>query len=288
MQASQRKTLSTMSMGEMFSLWYREKWVRYLVVSIAPIGLIDATYTLMLWNSYGGEYEFNPLVKLALTSEWWFIWFIVDIVSFLIFAMIAGSYYLHTRSRIFGNSTWWLAALIAFRVGAAAYNIMLFYGLVFPFAIAFLLFLVALVVFGRLLARTEDMSQKGLRDYLRWKYHRLKDYMATRGIRESEGAAKAVTVTPAPPAPKDGFSLWLRRAGHISLAILFFVSLPFFIATLVDLAGFGAFSDIFGGLIVWNQQSGSMFVITFLAIIVFTAFMIYFILRAFGAGEDAW
>jgi len=288
MQATQRKTLSTMSVADMLSLWYRERWVRYLVISIAPIGLIDATYTIMLWNSFGGEYEFNPLVKLALSSEWWFVWFVVDIVSFLIFAMIAGSYYLHTRSRIFGSQTWWLAALIAFRVGAATYNIMLFYSLFFPFGVALLSFILSLLVFGRLLSRTEDMSQRGARDYLRWKYYRLKDHMATRGVKPSGGAVERTEETPPPPAPKDGFSLWLKRAGLISAAILFFVSLPFFIAALVDFANFGAFNEIFDGLIIWNQQSGSMFVASFLSIIFFTGFMIYFILRAFGAGEEAW
>jgi hypothetical protein len=56
----------------------------------------------------------------------------------------------------------------------------------------------------------------------------------------------------------------------------------------VDLLNFGSFNLWFGGLVVWNQQSGTMFVSAFFAVLAFTGGTIYFILKAFSVEEGGW
>jgi len=277
-----------MTSREMLSLWWQEKWVRFLVFLLAPVGLIDAVYTVLLWNSLGAAYEFNLLVRYALSTEWWFLWFIIDIVSFSLFAMIAGSYYLHTRSRIFGNRIGWLVGLIAFRVGAAAYNILLFYRVQAAFTVAALAGIGSGLLFRYLLKRTEDISKEGLIVYWRSKYDSLRDRLLKRGTRLTKPEAQPHVATPVELNPVDPTSVWLRRAGYLSIAALVFVSTPFFLVTVADLTGAHAFSEIFGPILFWNELSSGAFLAAFVSVVLLAAAMMFFILKAFSANEGSW
>ncbi|RDE15914.1 MAG: hypothetical protein C4K49_05560 [Candidatus Thorarchaeota archaeon] len=286
--AKRKKDLSTMTPRVMFSLWWQEKWVRYLVFSLAPIGLVDAVYTVLLWHDLGAAFEFNPLVRYALNTEWWVLWFIIDIVSFSLFAMIAGSYYLHTRSRIFGNRINWLAALVGFRIGAAAYNILLFYGNLAAFTPAVIAGIVTALVLKVLLGRTEDISKVGFKVYWRSRYDSLRDRLLKRGTKAAEPVAQTHVTAPAEPLPRDSTSLWLKRAGYLSIAALVFVSAPFFLVMVADLTGANTFSEIFGPYVFFNELSSNAFLAGFLAVIILTAAMMFFILKAFSAKEGTW
>lgn len=286
--AKRRKDLSTMTSREMLSLWWKEKWVRYLVFSLTPIGLIDAVYTALLWNIFGAAFELNPLVRYALSTEWWFLWFAIDIASFSLFAMIAGSYYLHTRSRIFGNRIGWLAALVGFRIGAAAYNILLFYGFRAAFTAAAIAGASLGLVLRVLLGRTEDISKQSLMLYWRGKYDSLHDRLLKRGTRVREPAVEAPVGTPVEPTPGDSTSLWLRRAGYLSIAALVFVSTPFFLVMLADLTGAHTFSEVFGPFVFFNAMSSNAFLAAFLCVVILVGVMMFFILKAFSAGEGTW
>ncbi len=274
----------------MLSLWWEERWVRYLVISLTPIGLIDAIYTVLLWNSYGGAYEFNPLVRFALSTEWWYIWFLVDIVSFSLFAMIAGSYYLHTRSRIFGNRTGWLAVLVGFRVGAAVYNILLFYEYAAPVAAGVFTFIAATALMWRLLRRTDDISKQGFVEYWKLRYDSLRHrYLRSgTGVAAKQAEPATATAAVAPMPESDMRAVWLKRAGYLSVAALVFVTTPYFLMLVSDLTGVGAFSEIFGPFIFWNELSGPGFIMGFGAIVILSAIMMYFILKAFSAAEGTW
>ena len=75
----------------MFTLWWEKPWVRNLVLLLTPVGIIDATFTVLLFNTIG-NFEYNPFVRAALQSEWWIVWFFVDALSFFLLIMMAGSY----------------------------------------------------------------------------------------------------------------------------------------------------------------------------------------------------
>jgi hypothetical protein len=286
--AKRRKDLSTMTSREMLSLWWQERWVRYLVFSLTPIGLIDAVYTVLLWNSFGEAFEINPLVRYALSTEWWFLWFAIDIVSFSLFAMIAGSYYLHTRSRIFGNRVGWLAALVGFRILGAAYNILLFYGFRTAFTAAAIAGIGSGLLLRVLLGRTEDISKQGITVYWRSKYDSLRDRLLKRGTRATESAVQKPVATPLEPSPRDSTSLWLKRAGYLSIAALVFVSAPFFLVMVADLTGAHTFSEIFGPYVFFNQLSSNAFLAGFSSVVLLVIAMMFFILKAFSTSEGTW
>jgi hypothetical protein len=283
--SKRRKDLTTMTAREMFSLWWQERWVRYLVISLAPIGLVDVVYTLLLWNSFGAAYEFNPFVRLALSTQWWIAWCLIDIVSFSLFAMIAGSYYLHTRSRIFGNRTGWLALLVGFRLGAATYNISLFYNYDAPVAAAVLTAVMSSALMWQLLRRTDDISKRGFKEYWMVKYNLLRDKLLKRGTRVD---VKAIPIVANTPAIRDSRTVFLKRAGYLSVAVLVFVTAPFFLVLLADATGASSFSSVYGMYVFWNNLSGPAFVIGFFAIVILSAAMMYFILKAFSAAEGRW
>ncbi|MHA1247658.1 MAG: hypothetical protein ACTSPE_10055 [Candidatus Thorarchaeota archaeon] len=286
-----KKTLSTMTTRQMFVLWWHEPWIRYLVFSLSPIGFIDAAYTVLLVQTHGLEYEANPLVRFALSTEWWAVWFLLDVFAFSLFAMIAGSYYLHTRSRIFGNKIWWFTALIGFRVAAACYNMLLFYGLEAPLGLAILLGFISFYISGSLLSRTEDVTKEGIVSYVRRRIRNLHDWYLMRGVRRPVESMPEMAVSHpdaelgATPGETRLIHL-LKRAAYISAAILVFVSTPFVLLMLADVTGAGEWSKRFGPLIFWNEVSGPAFVIGFMVIIALTAAMIYFVLKAFGVQEE--
>jgi hypothetical protein len=286
MQISEkRKDFSTMSAREMFSLWWHERWIRYLVISLSPIGFIDASYTLMLYLAHGADYEYNPIVRAALTSGLWPLWFMVDVLSFSLFAMIAGSYYLHTRSKIFGVRTGWLAALVALRVGAAVYNILLYYNAIFlntvsiPALGGLIVGAIVYVIVGGLLSRSDDVSVEGFKAYIRAKYDRIQDRLLMRGLKTKEEQVKPV-VEPTSRA------WYLKRAGYLAMAVIVFVSVPFILQLISDITGLSHWAEIYGDLWFFNELSARGFMVGFIGVIVMLCLMMYFILKAFSADES--
>jgi len=267
----------------MLSLWWKEKWVRGLVLALSPIGLVDALFTVLLFQAHGPDFEYNPIVRIALTSDWWFVWIIMDIFSFVIFAMIAGSYYIHTRSSIFGNNTGWLSGLIALRVGIAIYNIFLYYNDLYPIFWGSLVGFVAYLFVNRLLSRDKDISVSSFKRYWRAKYDRLQDRIIMRGIDRKK--AEDVTETETFPVTTG---VWLRRAGFMSMAILVFVSTPFVLVTVGALTGGLGWTQQYGNSFYWNEVSASAFIAGFFAVIVLISIMMYFIIRSFTAQDGAW
>ncbi|TFG12020.1 hypothetical protein EU537_10585 [Candidatus Thorarchaeota archaeon] len=286
--AQEKPSLSTMSSGDMFSLWWSEKWVRGLVLALSPIGFIDALFTYLLFVTHGPEYEYNPIVRFALTSNWWFLWIVVDILSFALFAMIAGSYYLHTRSSILGNHVNWFAALIALRVGAALYNVLLYLGDVYPIFWSFILGLITYWIVKGFLSRERDISIEGFKRYWRAKYDRLHDKLLTRGIKIKMKEEQEQIPEPKKTVPKDRMTTWLKRAGYLSLAILLVVSAPYILTAIGIATGAINWSNQYGSRVFWTNLSGTAFVIAFGVIILLVGLMVYFIMKAFHTTEGAW
>lgn len=284
-----RKSFATMTSRQMFSLWWNERWIRSLVVLLSPIGLIDAVYTYLLFHTFGMDYEYNPLVRMALTSDLWFVWFIADVVSFSIFAMIAGSYYLHTRSSIFDSRVGWLSGIVAFRVGAAVYNVLLFYdlapALLGGMAVTVLTFLAG----NKLLNRKTDVSWVGFKGYWRAKYDRLHDRFLLRGLSGELEIEADTPMTNEGVKPQTGISrVWIKRMGYLVLAVMIFFLTPFVLGIVAYVTGVGSFTDIYGPLMFWNELSGTGFLVGFGVIIVMIAVIMFLILRAFSVEEGAW
>jgi hypothetical protein len=174
---------------------------------------------------------------------------------------------------------------VGFRIGAAAYNILLFY--MFGAAVMAAVFtaVVSSACMWLLLRRTDDISRRGFREYWAVKYNLWRDRRLKRGVQVP---AKRALVMPAPEPVRDTKAVSLKRAGYISVAVLVFVTAPFFLVMLADLTGASSFSEIYGRFIFWNQLSGPAFVIGFFAVVMLSAAMMYFILKAFSAGEVIW
>lgn len=293
-----KKTIDTMSVRELFSLWWQEKWVRYLVISLSPIGFIDAVYTLVLFNAHGADFEYNPIVRTALTSAWLPVWFIADVISFSLFAMIAGSYYLHTRSKIYGNKTGWLSFLVAVRVGAAVYNVLLFYNtflfnaIFIPALGGVLTGVLVYIIVGGLLSRNDDVTWDGFKNYIRSKYDRVHDRLLTRGLKtyseESEEEEKVTTVSEPHEEFKTPRSVWAKRVIYLVLAGSMFFAIPFLLQVVADVSGLSQWTEIYGSLWFFNELSGRGFMIGFLAVLIMLAVMMYLILKSFSAGEGSW
>ncbi len=270
----------------MFSLWWKEKWVRGLVLALSPIGLVDALFTFLLFQAHGPEFEYNPIVRFALTSDWWFVWIIVDIISFVFFAMIAGSYYIHTRSSIFSNHTGWLSFLIALRVGVAVFNILAYYLDPYPIFYAAVAAILTYMGVGRLLAREKDISTAGFKRFWRAKYDRVHDRLITRGVK-TEVAVEEQLEEESVDA-QTSRTLLLKRAGYLSMAMVVFVSIPFVLTAVGIVTGGIFWSETYGDSFYWNALAGQSFLAGFVAVVILISVMMYFILKAFTVEEGAW
>ncbi|MFW9848770.1 MAG: hypothetical protein ACFFF4_06500 [Candidatus Thorarchaeota archaeon] len=277
-------TINNMTTTQMLSLWWQEKWVRGLVLALSPIGVVDAIFTLLLFQVHGPDFEYNPIVRLALTSDWWFVWIIIDVFSFVIFAMLAGSYYIHTRSSIFGNNTGWLAGLIALRVGIAVYNVFLYFNDIYPIFWGAMVGFFSFIGVNRLLNREKDISVQSVKRYWRAKYDRLHDRFITRGLEKREDKEEVQEMENIPVS----IGVWLKRAGFISMAIIVFVSIPFILVAVGSLTGALGWTAQYGNSFFWNEVSATAFLTGFFTVIILISIMMYFIIKSFTTRGGAW
>ncbi len=299
MQTSEKtERFSTMTSHQMFTLWWEERWVRNLVLLLTPVGIIDATFTVLLFNVMGAGYEFNPIVEAALHSEWWIVWFFIDALSFFFFIMMAGSYYLHTRDSLVNNRTGLVSGLVALRVGLAAHNVIRFYGL-FPGVLGGIMIgLITFVIMDGLLDRTSDVTWEGFKQWWKHKSDRRHDNKLIKKAKKADRGDSTQLdeqiekeIDAELPIDEDAVAstgLWRKRAMYLCGAIALFIFMPYFLVFLSEITGVAAFSDIYGPLVFWNELSAPAFLMGFLAICVFTAAIMYLILRSFEVQDGAW
>ena len=291
--------LSTMTPHQMFTLWWREPWVRNLVLILSPLGIIDATFTVLLFNRLGNDFEVNPLVRFALQSEWWFIWFFIDAFSFFVFIMMAGSYYLHTRNSLVNNRIGVVSGLVAIRMGLAMHNVIRFQGSLPAVFCGLITGLVSFVIVDSLLDRTSDVSWHGFKQWLKYRQDRRHDEKLMKKVsKEKRGGEMQLDetiekeidseISKSEEAPKSGQGIWRKRALYILGAIAVFLLMPYFLEFLANITGVTAFTDIYGPLVFWNQLSAPAFLLGFVSICIFTAVIMYLILKSFEVQEGAW
>jgi hypothetical protein len=283
---------------QMFTLWWEEPWVRNLVLLLSPVGIIDATFTVLLFNKIPGA-ELNPLVEAALHSEWWIVWFFIDAISFFLFIMMAGSYYLHTRHSAINNRTGLVSGLVALRVGLAAHNVVRFSGEFPALFSGFMFGAVTFIILDTLLDRTNDVSWEGFKQWWQHRMDRRHDEKLMKKVKKpvpvqgdeaqlDEQIEKEIDAEISKAERSDGRRLWRRRLMYIFGAIALFIIMPYFLVFLGDVTGATAFTEIYGPLVFWNELSAPAFLMGFLSICLFTAVIMYLIMRSFDVQEGAW
>lgn len=294
------RKFSTMSTNQMFTLWWNEPWVRNLVLLLSPVGIIDATFTVFLFFELGARFEYNPIVRAALQSEWWIAWFLIDAISFFFFIMMAGSYYLHTRKSLVDNRIGIVSGLVALRVGLAAHNVIRFHGVFSAVFGGLMTGLVTFIIVDSLLDRTSDVSWKGFKQWWTHKLDRRHDEKLMKKVKKLdrgdetqldekiEREIDAEITKTEEPVVTSSQSVWRKRAFYIIAAISLFIIMPYFLVFLGEITGVAAFTDIYGPLVFWNQLSAPAFLIGFFSICIFTASIMYLILRSFEVQEGAW
>lgn len=284
----------------MLTLWWSETWVRNLVLLITPIGVIDATFTILLFNAIGADYEYNPFVRAALQTEWWFVWFIINIFSFFIFIAMAGSYYLYTRNSLVNNRTGLVAGLVALRAALAALNVIRYYGL-FPGVFgAIMVGLITFIIMDGLFDRKNDVSWQGLKQWWTHRTDRFHDYRLVKKTKKSNrGDVSELDeriereIDAEIPETEDmeipgGKGVWRKRAMYLIAALALFIFMPYFLVFLSEITGVVAFSEIYGPLVFWNELSAPAFLLGFVSICIFVSVIMYLILRSFEVQDGAW
>ncbi|MFW9788794.1 MAG: hypothetical protein ACFFE2_00840 [Candidatus Thorarchaeota archaeon] len=289
------RKFSTMTSHQMFTLWWEQRWVRNLVLLLTPVGIVDATFTVLLFNELGHGFEFNPLVQIALQTQWWIVWFFVDAISFFLFIMMAGSYYLYTRNSAVDNKTGLVSGLVALRVALAAHNVIRFHG-VFPAVFGGFMFgSVTFIIMDSLLDRTNDVSWEGFKQWWTHRMDRRHDQkLMKRTVRASKGDISKMDEVvekeiDAEISRAEGYgSPWKKRVIYLLAAIALFLFMPYFLVFLGEVSGVTAFTDIYGPLVFWNELSAPAFLMGFVSICIFTAVIMYLVLRSFDVQEGAW
>ena len=151
-----------------------------------------------------------------------------------------------------------------------------------------------------LLDRTSDVTWRGFKQWWKHKSDRRHDNKLMKKAKKSDrGDVTQLDeqiereIDSEHPKTEDtdkpgDQSHWLKRAKYIIGAIALFIFMPYFLVFLSEITGVAAFSEIYGPLVFWNELSAPAFLIGFVAICVFTAAIMYLILRSFEVQGGAW
>jgi len=297
------KNIKTLHVNDLFTKWWTERWVRAIVLLLIPIGIIDTIYTIAIAQAYGVQAEFNPITRSLLEMGLWLPWSLLNIGGFMLFCMMAGSYYLHTRLNPGGPDTFWLSFVIALRVAMAGYNVTFLY---MPFVVTiYPPFWVALFSFGftlysmnKLLKRQRDLSWSQTRYSLSSRMQRYKDakLIESAGIpqeeEESDSAAldKEIKREIKEARSKDPKPLWqhawIKRAAYLTGSALSFVLMGSSIQFISDVSGLTAWSQQHGPYFVLNEFTGPPVMASFIAIIFFMGLSLMLIMKAFSTTQE--
>ena len=208
---------------------------------------------------------------------------------------LAEAYALITRNSLVNNRIGVVSGLVAIRMGLAAHNVIRFQGS-FPAVFCGLIVgLVTFIIVDSLLDRTSDVSWHGFKQWWRHGTDRRHDEKLMKKVsREKRGDEMQLDekiereIASSEEEPRRGQGIWRKRALYILGAIAVFLLMPYFLSFLADVTGVTAFTDIYGPLVFWNQLSAPAFLLGFISICIFTAVIMYLILRSFEVQEGAW
>ena len=296
------KNIKTLQVNELFTKWWTERWVRGIVLLLIPIGIVDTIYTIAISQVYGVQSEFNPITRTLLEAGFWLPWSLLNIGGFMLFCMMAGSYYLHTRWNPGGPDTFWLSFVIALRVGMVGYNVTFLY-LPFvvtvypPFWAALFSFSFTLYSMNKLLKRRHDLSWSQTRYYLTSKVQQYKDtkLIESAGIPEDESPDTSDWNKEVKREIKEDRSkvekpfwqkTWVKRAAYLTGSLLSFVMMGASIQIISELSGLSQWNEQHGPYFILNEFTGPPVMASFVAIIFFMGLSIAFIMNAFSTTQE--
>ena len=219
----------------------------------------------------------------------------------MLFCMMAGSYYLHTRWNPGGPDTFWLSLIIALRVAMAGYNVTFLY---LPFVVTiYPPFWAALFAFGftlysmnKLLKRKHDLSWAQTRYAVTSRVRKYKDakLIESAGIPEEEEPVdvsawnKELEDEIKEDRSKEDKPLWqhawVRRVVYLSGSLLSFLLMGVSIQVISEVSGLSAYSD--GPYFILNDFTGPPVMASFVAIIICMGLSIAFIMKAFSTTQE--
>lgn len=297
------KDIKSLQVNELFTKWWTERWVRGIVLLLIPIGIVDTIYTIGIAQAYGVQAEFNPITRTLLEAGLWLPWSLLNIGGFMLFCMLAGSYYLHTRWNPGGPDTFWLSLIISLRVAMAGYNVTFLY-LPFvvtvypPFWVALFSFSFTLYSMNKLLKRRHDLSWSQTRYYLTSKVQDYKDakLIESAGIPDEESSEspdtsllqKQVKDEIKKDRSKEDQPIWqytwVKRAAYLTGSLLSFVMMGLTIQVISEVSGLNAYTD--GPYFILNDFTGPPVMASFIAILFCMGLSIAFIMKAFSTTQE--
>jgi hypothetical protein len=294
------KNIKSLQVDDLFTKWWTERWVRGIVLLLIPIGIVDTIYTIAIAQVYGAQAEFNPITRTLLEAGLWLPWSLLNIGGFMLFCMMAGSYYLHTRWNSGGPDTFWLSLIISLRVGMAGYNVTFLY-LPFvvtiypPFWAALFSFSFTLYSMNKLLKRKHDMSWSQAKYTITNRVQQYKDakLIESAGIPEEESPDISSLHRDVKEEIKQDRSkeekpiwqyTWVKRAAYLTGSLLSFLMMGLTIQVISEVTGLSAYTD--GPYFILNDFTGPPVMASFLAIIFCMGLSIAFIMKAFSTTQE--
>ncbi|NHJ13444.1 MAG: hypothetical protein EAX95_07190 [Candidatus Thorarchaeota archaeon] len=283
------KRFESISTQELITTWWRTPWIRYLVLALLPIGVIDVAYTLAATAIYGIEVEFNPITQLFLFNNLWLPWSIMNIVGFALFCMLAGSYYLITRNQPAGPNTMWLSLILALRIGLAAYNVTYFYipflvTIYPPLWVGLFMFIITFALMDKLLTRRDDITKRSVKSFFTVRLSNIHDRKLIKTASAGSKPVKVVKEEVLKTALQK--STWAKRGAYLTLSILMIVAMAGSIEVIGVFSGLINWSDANVPYFVFTEFTSRWFLVTVISIMVFLSFSMYFIIKAFDTTEQ--
>ncbi|MGY5872192.1 MAG: hypothetical protein RTV72_08115 [Candidatus Thorarchaeota archaeon] len=286
--------LNAISTRDVFTLWWNTRWIRFLVLSLIPVGIVDAAFTLAAISMYGVEIEINPFVRTIISSGHWLAWALINITAFSLFCMLTGSYYLHTRSRTKGPDAFWLSFVIALRVGMVVYNITFMYlpflegGMNPPFWTFFASIIITFTTMNWLLKRKTDISIAGTKKYFRYRLDRIHDRRLLRSVRTDmkPDEPQITSIEESMPPVKRTIRSRIGRGMYLILAIVSFGAMFVALDLILRFSGWMGWESDYGNYLVFKPETALGFVMSFGVIIFFLGLTMGFIYKAFDSSDD--
>ncbi|MFX1579239.1 MAG: hypothetical protein ACFFBJ_06290 [Promethearchaeota archaeon] len=278
---------------DLFTLWWTQRWVRFLVIALLPVSIIDSYYTIQLVRIFGAEAEVNPVGSYMLGIGQWWLWTLFNTIGFALFCMLSGSYYLSVRKYQDIPNTFLFSLILSLRVGMAAYNVTFYYlesiaaGYP-PLWISILATGISFILLNRLFTLKHDLSWKRFKAQIQSRIDGLRDRRligtTKKSSEESTPVYSGVTTESEPPEGIPRLSrrkVLAKRLGYLGLWVVTIAVVFLIMEVILNLSGLWEWYDRPQG---WVSLD-SWFLVFFLQIIIFVGVSVYFLYKAFDVHE---
>jgi len=290
MVTSVLSTIGSMPPRSLFTLWWSERWVRFLIIALSPVAVLDTTYTILLATQFGPKAEMNPVGRFMLENGSWMLWVAFSWIGFALLCMLTGSYYLAARKELGQPDTGFLSLIISLKVGMVGYNATFYHiesvGAGYPpLWIGALAVVISYLVLSRLLTLEHDLSWKRLRAQVQSRLDALRDARLVSTAKSTSDTTKTFE-SAAAESPMPRFlsrrETWTKRLGYLGLWVISVVLLFALLEAMLKASGLWDWTSRDFG---WVSLEGPWFLAFFLIIVVFIGVSMMLIIKAFDVGE---